>query len=126
MPRPLLNEDEKRSERFNLRYTLAELETVRSRASKAGLSTMEYQRRCILDQERPPEALQGADPALIAALNNYILTLAPIGNNVNQLAAATHQGRDFVQYWQEIGAELQADLVAARKALDKALEKASK
>ena len=55
-------------------------------------------------------------------MNAYAVALSRIGNNVNQLTAATHQGRDFAKYWREIGVELSADLTASRAALDRALE----
>lgn len=121
MPRPRKTADERRTERFNLRYTIAERETVRDLAARAGLDEMDFQRRCVLGTPLP-SSRAGSDPAKIAALNSYAVALSKIGNNVNQLAAATHQGRDFVQFWREIGAELQDDLHAARQALDEALE----
>jgi len=121
MPRPRKNADEKRTERFNLRYTIAEREAVRMLASRAGLDEMEFQRRRVLDTPLP-SSRSSTDSAKIAALNSYAVALSKIGNNVNQLASATHQGRDFARYWREIGDELQADLRAARKALDEALQ----
>lgn len=121
MARPKKNDDEKRTERYNIRYTVAERETVRSHAARAGLDEMEFHRRRTLGVALPP-ARSGSDPALVAALNNYALALSQIGNNVNQLAAATHQGRDFANYWREIGNELDGDLKSARAALNAALE----
>lgn len=121
MARPKKNDDEKRTERYNLRYTVAERETVRTNAALAGLDDMEFQRRRALGVALPP-ARSGSDPALVAALNNYAVALAQIGNNVNQLAAATHQDRDYAKYWREIGDELQTDLQLARSALNAALE----
>lgn len=120
MPRPRKNADEKRSERFNLRYTIAERETVRNLAARSGLDEMEFQRRRVLDTPLPLSR-GSTDPLKISALNNYALALSKIGNNVNQLAAATHQGRDFVKYWREIGSELQVELQAAKSALNDAL-----
>lgn len=121
MPRPRKNADEKRNERFNLRYTLAERETVRDLAARHGLDEMEFQRRRILGTPLP-SSVTASDPAKIAALNSYAVALGKIGNNVNQLAAASHQDRDFVKYWREIGEELEADLLNAREALKTALE----
>ena len=121
MARPKKNDDEKRTERYNLRYTVAERETVRAHAVRAGLDEMEFHRRRALGVALPP-ARSGSDPALVAALNNYALALSKIGNNLNQLAAATHQGRDFTKYWREIGDETQVDLVKIRNALNAALE----
>lgn len=121
MPRPKKNADERRTERFNLRYTIAERETVRDLASRHGLDEMEFQRRRILGTPLP-SSVTASDPAKIAALNAYAVALGKIGNNVNQLARASHRGSDFTRYWQAIGDELQADLMNAREALKTALE----
>lgn len=124
MGRPKKNADEKRTEWIRARATLAERETVRSNAAKAGLAgdESEFIRRRVLGLPLPSSNRSASDPALIAALNNYILSLSRIGNNVNQLTAATHQGRDFAKYWREVGAELEDELRAARIALQRALQ----
>ena len=120
MPRPRKTADEKRTERFNLRYTVAERETVRDLAARHGLDEMEFQRRRVLSAPLP-SSQSSSDPAKIAALNAYAVALGKIGNNVNQLAMATHTGRDSMRFWREIGAELQDDLRRARNALNEAL-----
>lgn len=122
MARPRKSADERRTERFNLRYTVAERETVRDHARRYGLDEMEFHRRRVLGTPLPSSASGSVDPALVAALNAQAVALAKIGNNVNQLAAATHQGRDFARYWQEIGAQLESDLTAARDVLNRTLE----
>lgn len=122
MARPKKNADEKRSERFNLRYTVAEREAVRDLARRYGLDEMEFQRRRVLGTPLPFASASSVDPALIAALNAQAVALSKIGNNVNQLAAATHQGRDFARYWQEIGKRLEGELSEAREALSRVLE----
>lgn len=122
MARPKKNADERRTERFNLRYTVAERETVRDLARRYGLDEMEFQRRRILGTPLPSSSAASVDPALIATLNRHAVALAKIGNNVNQLAAATHQNREYALYWREIGAQLEQDLAAARAALSSALE----
>lgn len=124
MARPKKHADELRSEWARCRVTIAEREMFRSNAAHAKLDESEFMRRCILDVPLPP-ARSGSDPAYIAALNNYAVALSQIGNNVNQLTAATHQGRDFAQYWREIGAELQTELQAARSALNLSLKDAA-
>ncbi|MFV1678009.1 plasmid mobilization protein [Phaeobacter sp. JH20_32] len=121
MARPKKSADEKRTEQMNTRWTLAERETLRTNAARVGLDDSEFLRHRALGIPLPSSS-SSADPALIAALNAHAVALTKIGNNVNQLAAAAHQGRDFVQYWREIGAELEADLSAAREALNRALE----
>lgn len=120
MARPKKNADEKRTVRYNLRFTQAEREAARDRANLSGLHDMEFMRRQILGVALPPSHSH-TNPAYIAALNNYALSLREVGNNVNQLTAATHQGRDFSQYWHEIGEELRAEIRAAREALNNAL-----
>lgn len=121
MARPRKHSEEKRSETMRSRVTLSEREEIRQVALSLGLEDSEYIRRRVLGRALP-QGRAGGDPMKIAALNAYAVALSKIGNNVNQLAAATHQGRDFVQYWREIGAELSADLTAARQALSQALE----
>lgn len=122
MARPRKTADEKRTERFNLRYTVTEREAVRDLAVRYGLSEMEFQRNRVLGTPLPAQGSGRADPLLIAALNSYAVELARIGNNLNQLTAATHQGREFSLYWREIGDKLQEDLAAVRSALDASLE----
>ena len=82
MARPTKAENEKRTERYNLRLTLAEREWLASQARAAGLSEIDYVRRRILGQTATSRQTV-TDPALIAELN-------AIGHNVNQLARATH------------------------------------
>ena len=109
MARPKKQSHERRSERFNLRYTLAEIEHIRAQAAAAGLEPHEYVRRRSLGHAVPPAPARSSDPALISELNR-------IGVNVNQLARAVHRGSAFTEFWREIGDEL-ADLrakVAAR------------
>jgi hypothetical protein len=122
MARPRKNADEKRTERFNLRYTVAEREAVRDLAARYGVGEMEFQRSRVLGTPLPSHGSGRADPALIAALNSYAVELARIGNNLNQLTAATHQGREFMLYWREVGDKIQDDLANVRSALDSALE----
>lgn len=105
MARPKKATEDKRTERYNLRLTLAEREQLASQARAAGLSEIEFVRRRILGQPIPQRRIV-SDPALVAELN-------AIGNNVNQLARATHTGRQFQQYWQEIGEELRRVLARA-------------
>ena len=121
MARPRKSADEKRTEQMNTRWTLAERETLRSNAARVGLDESELLRHRALGIPLPPSS-SSADPALVAALNAHAVALAKIGNNVNQLAAATHQGRDFARYWKEIGVQLESDLTAARDALNRTLE----
>lgn len=99
MGRPKKQEHEKRSETARFRLTLAEREYIRSQAAAAGMDESEYLRARALGHSVSPARSNRADPALVTELNR-------IGVNVNQLAAATHMGRDFTRFWQEVGAEL--------------------
>ena len=103
MARPSKDPTELRTQRFNLRLTLAEIERLRANAAAAGLEPHEYARRRTLGHRIPPAPSRGADPALLSELNR-------IGVNVNQLARATHRGSDFTLYWREVGAKLEAVL----------------
>lgn len=103
MARPIKQEHEKRSETARFRLTLAEREYIRTQAANAGMSETDYLRARALGFSVSSARSGRSDPALISELNR-------IGVNVNQLAAATHQDRDFVRYWREIGAELRGVL----------------
>ncbi len=98
--RPTKQPDEKRSARFNLRFTAAELAQIEAQAHIAGLGPHEFLRRRSLGYVVPPRSQGQVDPAIVSELN-------AVGNNVNQLARATHRGTDFVRYWQEIGTKLE-------------------
>lgn len=89
-------------ERFNLRYTLAELEFLRAEASKAALSPHEYARRRTLGA-RLPTSSGRADPALINELNR-------IGVNLNQLAHMGHLGNDVTDEVGQLVNELRRTL----------------
>ena len=106
--RPKKTNAEKRSERFNLRFTEAEIEHLRLQAQAAGIEPHEYARRRVLGERahlpsQPSVLGRRADPALVSELNR-------IGVNVNQLTRATHRGSDFAAYWREVGDELRAAL----------------
>ena len=102
MARPKKAETEKPTEQINLRCTTAEIETVRENAARAGLSVSDYTRSRAVGI--PVRAQSSAmDPALIVALNK-------IGNNVNQLARASHRGRDSIHSWEAVQYELRAVL----------------
>lgn len=122
MARPKKSADDQLSEMFPTRMTVATRETLRSKARAAQVSEAEFIRRYIDGVPNLSPARSTVDPSLVAALNLYAVALSKIGNNVNQLAAATHQRRDFARYWREIGTELEADLAAARDSLNSVLE----
>lgn len=109
MARPKKQLHEKRNERFNLRYTKAEIDYVRLQAHQAGLHPHDYVRRRTLGHRIVPPRAHRADPALINELNR-------IGVNLNQLARAVNRGRDEGADWGELALELKRvlNLVMAR------------
>ena len=122
MARPKKSADEQLSEMFPIRMTVTTRETLRNKSRAAGVSEAEFIRRYIDGVPNPSPARASVDPALVTALNSYAVALGKIGNNVNQLTAATHQGREYARFWREIGEELEADLVAGREALNSVIE----
>lgn len=109
MARPKLQDDERMSEVVRLRMTTAELNHVRTQADAAGTSVSDFLRKRAMGYVVPSSgSSRRVDPALITEINR-------VGVNVNQLALATHTGRDFVRYWQEIGREVE-------QVLDRVLE----
>jgi hypothetical protein len=105
MARPTKDTNEKRTERYNLRLTLAEREWLASQSRAAGVSEIEFVRRRVLGQPVAQSRI-ATDPALVVQLN-------AIGNNVNQLARSVHVGGDFQRYWREVGRDLRSVLAKA-------------
>lgn len=102
--RPQKTDAEKRTKRFNLRFTEAEIEHLRLKASAAGLEPHEYARRRVLGERvTTASTARPTDPALVSELNR-------IGVNVNQLARATHRGSDFTAFWRDVGDDLRSAL----------------
>lgn len=118
MARPRKHPDEKREQRFNLRFTAAELAHVETQARGAGITPHEFLRRRALGYIVPPApAHRRVDPGLVTELNRLGLELKAIGNNANQLALATHTNRRFAASWEavverihELGGEVSATL----------------
>lgn len=103
MARPKKHRHEKRDQRFNLRYTPAEIEHIRLAARKAGLHPHEYARRRTLGAAFSAPQARRADPALINELNR-------IGVNLNQIARAMNMGREVEEDWQALSQELRRTL----------------
>lgn len=85
MARPKKQSDERRTERFNLRFTQAEKSFVETQATKAGIGTHEYLRRRSLGHRitLPPAK---TDASLLMELNR-------IGVNLNQLTKQSNAGK---------------------------------
>ena len=82
MARPTKQPHEKRTERFNLRFTVAELAHVQDQARLAGLDATEYLRRRALGFVVSP-APRRADAALVSELNAIGVNLNQIARNLN-------------------------------------------
>ena len=100
----------------SLRLSLAEAEAIGGRQQAAGLSFNAYACTCMLGEGGPkrrrrPTIDQAALATATAALNR-------VGNNLNQLTRATHQGRDADELAETL-AELRAAATAIREALQR-------
>ena len=103
MARPKKHPDEKRDQRFNLRFTAAELAHVETQARLAGIGPHEFLRRRALGYVVPPAPThRRVDPGIVTELNRLGLELKAIGNNANQLALATHTNRRFRASWEAV------------------------
>jgi hypothetical protein len=101
MARPNKQPHERREERFNLRFTIAERLHIEEQAERAGLHPTEYLRQRCLDYEvSPAPARAGVDPSLLSALSR-------IGNNVNQIALAKNTDRHYSGDWKGVQSTLQ-------------------
>ena len=120
--RPKISADARLSEHVHFLTTVATRETLATKAARSGVGNEAEYLRLLIDDAPLPSPRAASDPAAIAALNNYVVATQKVFHNVNQLTKATHTGRDFVHYWREIGAELEADLQAGREALQTLIE----
>ena len=99
MARPKKQPHEKRDQRYNLRFTSAEMAHVQLQAAKAGLNLHDYARKRILGAPVAITSSYRTDPALISELNR-------IGVNLNQLARAVNMDREFEGDWGQLAIEL--------------------
>lgn len=102
MARPKKHPEEKRSERFNLRFTVAEREHIATQAQLAGLEPTEYLRRRSLGYEVPTKGAQRTDPGLVTEVNRLALELSALGNNANQIARSKNSGRRERVAWDAV------------------------
>lgn len=104
MARPKKQDQEKRTEQTNERWTLAEIEFLDEQARLAGISRTEFIRRRSLSlavTAAPARSI--SDPALVTELNR-------IGVNLNQIAKATNAGRGMPHSLAALQAELRTAL----------------
>lgn len=98
MARPRKEQTEARTERLNLRLTLAERATLEAKAASAGVPPTDYARRVALGCRLAIVAVKTADPELVIALNR-------VGVNLNQIARAlnSHDGFSPADLSQTLG-----------------------
>lgn len=98
MARPRKEQTEARTERLNLRLTLAERATIEAKAAAAGVPPTDYARRVALGCRLAIVSATAADPDLILALNR-------VGVNLNQIARALngHSGFSPAELSQTLG-----------------------
>ena len=106
MARPTKHANEKRSQRFNLRFTVAELDDVETQARIAGLGPHEYLRRRVLGYEVPSQEVRKSSAALVKEINDLGLELNAIGVNANQLALAANSERRAHAAWEDVVARI--------------------
>lgn len=129
MARPTKHPSERRTKRFNLRFTLAELEHVETQANLAGLEPTEYLRRRSLDYEVPLQSARADAAGFVTELNRLALALeknaqelSAIGNNANQIARALNSGRRSRIDWDTVGEEIERLSKQSRALLEQASE----
>ena len=104
MARPKKDENEKRTEQTNERWTLAEIEYLDEQAHIAGMARSEFIRRRALSLPvTAAPAPGGVSPALVSELNR-------IGVNLNQITKAMNAGRGLPCSLEAATAELQETL----------------
>ena len=102
MARPKKAYHEKRNQRFNLRFTVAEIEYLRLQANNAGLDPHEYARSRVLNHSVKPVAINGT-ATLICELNRLAL----------QIANATTHPHPVPQQWQTLTRQAEQVLALA-------------
>lgn len=121
MARPKKDDCEKRSERFNLRFTLAEIEHLRQQADASGLSVADYLRRRCLGHQVNSVATRRVDPALVGELNKLGRELSGLGNVTNQVALYLHTDRRISDEWERLPMEIKRSQRQVVEVLDKAV-----
>jgi Mobilization protein NikA len=79
---------EKRDQQFNIKLTLREIASVRTRASAAGMPPVNYGRARLLADRSPERAASNAAAHLDTL---FLVQLSRIGNNLNQIARKFNQ-----------------------------------
>jgi hypothetical protein len=106
--RPLKQPHEVRSEQVKTRYTLAELDKLRTDANRAGMSLADFVRRASLGVTFTIRHA-GAEPAALTELNK-------IGINLNQIARSLNRGQGTPYYLEQAIAKLDETLTEVARA----------
>lgn len=106
MARPKKQPDEKRSERFNLRFTIAEVEHLRQQADAAGLEVADYLRRRCLGHAVIAAPERRIKYALIGEVNQLGRQISALGNVTNQVALYLHTDRHLRPDWEALPTEI--------------------
>ena len=125
MARPKKQPLERRTERCDIRVTLAEKTHVEAQAAAAGIGVGEYVRRRAVGYTVPSGSSRRVDPALVTELNRLGLQLSGLGNVVNQVARAVHTDRRLPADFELLPAEIRSLQSRVSAALDQVLSDAS-
>jgi len=112
----------RRSEKFEVRLSEDELSQLQAAAMRAGLNMSDFIRTRTLKPSQTPPPQSVEQTAALASLNRAILAiggvqekLAPLNNNMNQIARYLHTGRGIqTEHWLE---EERANLLKVREQL---------
>lgn len=100
--------EHRRTERFNLRFTLDEMTHIDAQAAAAGIDPSKYLRRRALGYIVPPA--HRIDPGLVSELNRIWVELRAQGNNLNQMARHLNSGQPAIAEIDLVLAELRGVL----------------
>ncbi len=107
MGRPKKQSAERRDQRRNLRFTVAEMVHIETQAGAAGLDVHEYLRRRCLGYVVPSgERSPRIDPALVSETNRLGTAVSALGNVVNQVALYLHTDRSIPGDWEVLPAKI--------------------
>jgi len=125
--RPKKAPEERRSERITVRVTPAEKRAVELEADKSSIHHVEFSRRAILGQRVSvqPDSVKAAKSQaadMLLAVNELVMQTKRVGNNVNQLALSSHRDSHFIEYWQQVGDELETHLKHMQTIMDEVAE----
>ena len=104
----MTNKPNNKTKHFNFRVTEKQYETIKSKIAKSNLNTSQYLLKCTLNKKIN----------VISGLEETLIELRRIGNNINQLARLTNQGKlqtidlntttkELIKIWQLLNSLIQ-------------------